>query len=323
MLWQTNVLTEGSGRTLVADDVWGVELVDQSLATAWYPADWDSVTDDELVFLLPSLSNWAPVHDDRHEPAQCGPIDYLTRTLTARADAAARLIVRKSGRTDPAAAAEIADHLVSSGLLSSIQAHRHSNDSTEPAPDHGQNRLPNWLIAELIALAYTDRMLSDAMGKAEPRDGARAPIIDWPLSLADVVVASISARVNGAYVYPEQSYAHELLALGAVLGHLIEGRAAYLPPSLAEALLDVLSARRSPDDEASVVLRTYIELAGGANRLMLWARIIAATGVPRCIAPRAVRVPPVRAAWNARLLQRLEAQTLWHAETPPTIDSRT
>ncbi|MTD94070.1 hypothetical protein GIW81_06930 [Hyphomicrobium sp. xq] len=311
MLWHANELSEDSNRTRAADDVWGAELVDQSLATAWYPAEWASVTDDELVFLLPSLCNWPT---GRHaEPARRGPIDYLTRTLTARADAASRLIARRSGLTDPAAAAEIHDRLVASGLLSSIDAHRRSTtlrDSRAPAPGRDQGRLPDWLIAELVALAYTNRMLSDALGSAAPQ-GVDAPLIDWPLTLADVVVASISARLNGAYVYPEHGYAHELLALAALLGHLVEGRTAYLPPSIAGTLLDILRAKPSADDQTAAVLRAYIEWAGGANRLMLWARIINATGVARRIAPRAALVPrALRAAWNPRLLQRLDAQSL-------------
>jgi hypothetical protein len=155
-------------------------------------------------------------------------------------------------------------------------------------------------------------MLSDALGKAAPQGAVHAPLIDWPLTLADVVVASISARLNGAYVYPEHSYAHELLTLAALLGHLVEGRTVYLPPSVAGTLLDVLRAKPSADDQTAAVLRAYIEWAGGANRLMLWARIVNATGVARRIAPRAALVPrTMRAAWNARLLQRLDAQTPW------------
>jgi hypothetical protein len=309
MLWHANALTEGSSRTQAADDVWGVELVDQSLATAWYPADWDSVADDELIFLLPSLCNWQGRHA---EPARRGPLDYLTRTLAARAHAAASLIARWSGRTDPDAAGEIADRLVASGLLTSIEPpmRSRSTDGQEPA-SRSRAVLPDWLINELVALAYADRMLNDALGKTQTQSPARAPMVDWPLTLADVVVASISARLNGAYVYPEHGYAHELLALAALLGHLVQGRTTYLPPSIAGTLLDVLSAKPSANDQTVAVLRTYIEWAVGANRLMLWARIIDATGVPRRITPRAAHLPrPMRAAWNARLLQRLDAQTL-------------
>lgn len=313
MLWHANISSEDAAHTLVADDVWGAELINQSLATAWYPANWDSVTDDELVFLLPSLCNWPR---GRHtEPARRGPSDYLTRTLTARADAVARLIARRSGLTGPAATAEIGDRLVASGLLSSIEAHPRSStlrDSRAPAAGRDQGRLPDWLIAELVALAYTNRMLSDALGSAASQGAVHAPLIDWPLTLADVVVASISARLNGAYVYPEHGYAHELLTLAALLGHLVEGRTVYLPPSIAGTLLDILRAKPSADDQTVAVLRAYMEWAGGANRLMLWARIVNATGVARRIAPREALAPrTVRAAWNARLLQRLDAQTLW------------
>lgn len=310
MLWHANALTDRAGRTPAAKDAWGAELAEQSLADAWYPVDWQNVADDELVFLLPSLCHWLPAREN--DPGPRGPIDYLTRILTARADAAADLIARKTGRTEPAAAAEFADRLLASGLLSSIEPKTRSQSSAsrEPTSSPRQAVLPDWLAAELVALAYADRMLSDALGMAHARSVARAPIIDWPLGLSDIIAASASTRLNGAYVYPEYSYAHELFALAAVLGHLIDGRPVYLPPSLAGTLLDVLSARRSADDEAAGVLRSCAELAGGANRLMLWARIITASGTSQRIAPRTARFPrAMRAAWNARLLQRL--QTLW------------
>ena len=173
------------------------------------------------------------------------------------------------------AAGEIADRLVASGLLTSIEPpiRSRSTDGQEPAC-RSQAVMPDWLINELVALAYADRMLNDALGKTQTQSAARAPMVDWPLSLSDVITASISARLNGAYVYPEHGYAHELLALAALLGHLVQGRTAYLPPSIAGTLLDVLSAKPSADDQTVAVLRTYIEWAVGANRLMLWARII-------------------------------------------------
>lgn len=314
MLLHANVSSEDAAHASAADDVWGSELINQSLATAWYPALWDSVTDDELVFLLPSLCNWP--RGDHTESARRGPVDYLTRTLTAHSAAVARLIARSTGLTEP----EIGDRLVGSGLLSSIEARPRSSTlhaSRTPAPGRDEGRLPDWLTAELVALAYTNRMLSDALGSTAPEGAARAPLIDWPLTLADVVVASISSRLNGAYVYPEHGYAHELLALAALLGHLVQGRTVYLPPSIAATLLDVLRVKPSANDQTAAVLRAYIAWAGGANRLMLRARIINATGVARRIAPRAAVVPrAMRAAWNTRLLQRLDAQPLWHAGTP-------
>jgi hypothetical protein len=304
MLWHINKTGQALSRTPAAADAWGAGLIDQSLATAWYPADWDNVTDDELVLLLPSLCN-SP-HGQQSAPGLRGPIGYLTRTLNARVDAIARRITRKSGLM---AAADTRDRLIAGGLLSSIEAHR---QNTTTGSDNG--RLPDWLIAELVHLAYTDRMLGDALGNAAPNVAARAPLVDWQLSLSDVVVASISARLNGAYVYPEHAYAHELLALAALLGHLIEGRTVYLPPSIAGTLLDIIRAKPSADDQTAAVLRAYLEWAGGANRLMLWARLVNATGVARRIAPRAAMVPrSLRATCNGRLLQRLESQALWRA----------
>ena len=56
---QAHVERLGSSAVPIAAP-WGDGLLDLSLSTLWYSADWDSVSDDELVFLLPSLSRLAP-----------------------------------------------------------------------------------------------------------------------------------------------------------------------------------------------------------------------------------------------------------------------
>jgi hypothetical protein len=327
MLLYSNALAKFSGRR-PAVGAWGEELVDQSLATAWYRADWDSVGDDELAYLLPSLCRRRSARAAVAGEAQTGPVDYLTRTLIARAESTARKIARSSGRADAASVSCVLEHLAASGLLTNIAAHEFP-DLADSAGDLGSDfgladlqtsrqtggtKLPSWLIAELTSLAYADRMLRDATEGLAANGAHAATIVDWPLSLADVVVATISTRLNGAYVYPEYDSAHELLALAAVVGHLVQGRAVYLSPFLAGALIDVLSRKRAPvDDSVVTALRTYADLAGGANYLMGRAKIISTFGIARLISPR----PPIGARdsrrwmWNARLLQRIGAQHCW------------
>ncbi|MFA5902062.1 MAG: hypothetical protein WC829_23455, partial [Hyphomicrobium sp.] len=58
MLRYANALTGRARRKSALGNAWGANLLDQSLATAWYPAKWDDVGDDELVFLIPSLCHW-------------------------------------------------------------------------------------------------------------------------------------------------------------------------------------------------------------------------------------------------------------------------
>jgi hypothetical protein len=322
MLLHSNASAKFSGRKPGAG-AWGEELVDQSLATTWYRADWDNVGDDELAYLLPSLCRRRTARAAVAGDAQIGPVDYLTRTLIARAESTAREIARSLGRTDGASISGVLEHLVASRFLTSIATHQYSDlagaaddlgadfDPVDLQTSHSHTDaadLPGWLIAELTSLAYADRMLKDASEGLTDKGAHAAPIVDWPLSLADVVVATISTRLNGAYVYPEYDSAHELFSLAAVIGHLVQGRAVYLSPFLAGALIDALSSNRATTDDAVVsVLRTYADLAGGANYLMGRAKIISAIGIARLISPR----PPIvardsgRWMWNARLLQRI------------------
>ncbi len=295
MSWHSNVLSKFSGRQPGARDAWGDGLVDQSLASLWYRAEWLDVADDELVYLLPSLAAWRSLKDDAN-----GPVDYLTRTLKARAQSAARLSTCDHPGAD---ARPFLRRLAADGFLTSL------------VPDKGvgrarridYSRIPDQIFRELTALALLDRMLHDAIIKA-PSGPRRRPLVDWPLSLADVVAASIVGRLNAAYVYPQYVLAHELLALAAILGNLVEGRAVYLPAPLAEVCVDVLT-RGTDVDGCVAVLRTYANLAGGTAYLLARARRGAALGRPRLIIPR----PPVaaadagRATWNTRLARRLAA----------------
>jgi hypothetical protein len=291
------------------------------LATAWYPAKWDDVGDDELVFLIPSLCHWqdggAADGVARHGPAQS-----LARSLTKRGDTVTSLMAEKAGDGQPDAKRQARHSLVLAGLLTSLSFDEGSNVTPfvgkAKAPDGLERQTPtragaaDWLLGALIALAFTDRALADALGKpttGETRDG---PLIDWPLSLSDAVIVSAGTHLNAAYLYAEFHHAHELLALAAVLGHLADGRAAYLPPLLAEALLDCLPRKGVPASEASMALHGLAEQAYGVTRLATVARIISATGVSQLILPRSTRLPThVRTTGTERLLQRIDTSKLW------------
>ena len=328
MLWYSNALAKLSGRK-PALSAWGEELVDQSLATSWYRADWGNVGDDELAYLLPSLCRRPPARAADTGEAQCGPVSYLTRTLLTRVETTARKIARSFGGTEAASASRVLEHFIASGLLTSVAATQFceragvSGDiGSNIDPDEFQSargpadeaNLPGWLIAELTALAYTDRMLRDASEGMQHKRAHAAPLIDWPLSLADVVVATVSTRLNGAYVYDEYDSAHEMLSLAAVIGYLVQGRTVYLSPFLAGTLIDMLSGqRRADDDEVISVLRTYADLAGGVDFVVGRAKIISALGVARRVSPRAAAVARDKSQWrwNARLLKRIGERHCW------------
>ena len=87
---------------------------------------------------------------------------------------------RWAGCSHRAAAQQLTVSLPS-GLLTSIEPpiRSRSTDGQEPA-SRSQAVMPDWLIHELVALAYSDRMLNDALGKTQTQRAARAPMVDWP-----------------------------------------------------------------------------------------------------------------------------------------------
>jgi hypothetical protein len=301
---------------------WGEGLVDRSLASLWYAGKWSEVGDDELVFMLPTLSTWRPESTEPITRGGEGPDHYLTRVLTARAQATAALI--SSNMTDPETGrSQALELLVARAIVTAVPLKELKKTSASSAcgprlPSSlrsGANTaasLPDWLALELTALAHLDRLLLDARGTRE-RD-APPPLVDWPLTLTDVVLVTINARLNGLYVHPEFAHAHELLTAAALLGHLACGRAAYLPPAVAQSLADILSGRApaapSDKDGCASIVKLYAELAGGADRLLSSARRTAASGRPCLIKPSRPIAPADigRTTWNARLLRRVSAR---------------
>jgi hypothetical protein len=294
---------------------WGEGLVDRSLASLWYPADWDEVSDDELAFLLPALGGWRP--DPATAAGHDGPIPYLTRVLKSRALSAAALISAKSRRIPATQPRQALNELLAQGILTTIPLHDFEPAPTDAGPPRRRRRpshdrpgsVPNWLAVEVTALAHLDRLLHDAQGATAGQDGT--PLVDWPLSLADVVVATVNARLNAAYVHPAYAHAHELLAAAALLGHLVRGRAVYIPPHLADCLVDLLSrddtTAAREDDWCAPILRAYADLAGGCRRTLALAKRAAASGRPYLARPRRPLMPKDvgRTTWNARLFLKI------------------
>ncbi len=304
---------------------WGEGFVDRSLATLWYPGNWDEVGDDELVFLLPALSTWRPGRS-AGIPGRNGPLRYLARTLGARALATAALISAHTQRTQASSPAQALSLLVTSGIVTALSCEELA--AAEPGANRAPHLparktrgalaaaepLPDWLLLEFTALAHLDRLLLDARGVRH--DGAPAPLVDWPLALADAVLVTINARFNAAYVHPQFAHAQELLTAAALLGHMAGGRAAYLTPGIAQSLADLLSGREvaaSGEGACASITRLYAELAGGAEPMLWHTKRARTSRRPHLVRPRPPSIPvdTGRTSWNARLLSRISER--WHA----------
>ena len=279
---------------------WGDGLVDVPLSDLWYAADWNSVSDDELVFLLPSLNGRAVAG-----VAACdsGPIPYLTRTLQSRAVAGALLIARRSHQS----VAEALGHLVGVGILTKIKP----STSDIPVFDNeislaGERRVESgaWLHEELRAIAYVDRILHDALGLSDDDESTRTPVFGRPRSLDEAIAMSVHARFNAAYVYPEYTFAHELLTVAGVLGHLLQGRPAYISPPIARCIADVMATRISDGADGGVpILRNFAESVGGADYI---AKAVArAKRGTILLRPRVVPMPIDRLPLNRDFLQQV------------------
>lgn len=292
---------------------WGEGLVDLSLTTLWRTARWDDVGEDELAFLLPALSSWQPLGTHETNP---GPTGYLTRILRERAMSAAALMAERSPPDWQLTAEGALRRLAASGMLTQVPIHAFGStvNSREVEEFDGDNSLPVWMIAELTAIAYLDRMLSDALGaKIKPEIG-RAPIVDWRLSLADVVVCTIHSRLNAAYIYPEYAFAHELLTSAAVLGHLLNGRPAHMPTHVAMCFVEALSTQSASEEYYPLsVLRTYAELACGSAYLLALVKRVCSSGRPYLARPGDVSsVQDIgQLTWNTCLLRRISSEPLW------------
>lgn len=272
--------------------MWGDGLCGHSLDTALYPATWETICDDELVFLMPSLaSRW--LQRSNATPSRAAAFvlaqvqSYLNATFqslpSATVPAAARLIV-------------------SSGVLAASLGDVVGMEPTSPvlaAPFAGVAAFKScdreYLDCRLAVLAELDRLYADALAVArDPSRPAARP-------LEQVALASIFARINGAFVYPQYAASHEILATCAWLGHLLDARPALMPRVVADVLCDVLR----PDagdcgaaDPIVALIRWYGDAAAGQARLYAAARRVSQTGRAEQICCRSGGGQGAGIGWN-------------------------
>ena len=285
--------------------VWGDGLVEQSYSDWWYPTDWGSVDEDELVVFLPSLTRCA----DRGAGRQV----RLQEMLTDRVCVAAKVFFPSDG-TDAAFLALVARCGAGAGLEPlerqlSVHGSKHAHDDRSPYLEWMRNWLrlhrdPNQrlrlLCFELAVVHTVNQLLVDGSDThpVSARAGSEAP------TLADALVASLHTSLNAAYVYPQFALAHELFTLGAWLGHLLRGRAALMPPFIAETLADWTSGRQDRDNCRQVLL-LHAEIAGGSERLLKLASVVRSGGRPALVKPRRRGFfwQPDPIVWNEQLFK--------------------
>lgn len=294
--------------------VWGDGLLEHGLSTLWYPCNWQSVDDDELVLLIPSLlSDHPSLSQHGLSGGVNGPAAHTYRHLTARlasmgmspvSDRAASPyeLAQKSGA--------ISVYLAVGSAAKDEQAVREG-----PRPIR-EGSPPPFNLAfwseELCALATMDRMLYDALPVTLRRV---SPLLERP-ELADILLATIQTNTNGAYVYPEAVYAQELLTAGAWLGVVLTGRKALMPSTVGEVLLSNLanldrSRRADGSSEQRVVqiLEYYCEQTGGTDRLLHAARLAVGKSPRVFRSRRPRRAPDTTGAtiWNPALSRRIDS----------------
>lgn len=294
-----------------AQRVWGDGLLERSVTTLWYPADWSTVDADELLFLAPSLCSTGSKVSCDSGPASC---------IEQRFAGLIHMAAQRLDSVTPGGAAKAFARLQQSGAIDAFLSNGNALQvfdrddaphTAEPAPLR-PDAWNAWLH-ELFALACVDRMLYDASPSSD--DCASSPLLEQA-GLAEALVASVHTQINAGYVYRQYAYAHELLTCGAWLGLVAAGRPAYLPPSVAEVLITYLDCPTPAGDNAertvADILGFYTNRTGGRDRLVRAARKVCASGAPRFFAPRRLPVPssaPV-ASWNGELAARIGARLI-------------
>jgi hypothetical protein len=252
--------------------VWGDGIVDRSLTTLWNARNWSDVSEDELVFYIPSL---AAIEKDT--AGENGVAPFVRRALLRRLRSSVDLLCVGSPKEtlDKIAACEAISTVQLQGSTASDLFVQCKGPSKGPEKD-----MAVWAF-ELSALASIDRMLLDAKRqRPRPRPDAICTV-----EFVDALVASIHSSINGAYVYPEFASAHELLGTGAWLGVLQRSHSALMPGFVAQVLTEYLcpSTLRTSLEHISHVLRFHAELAGGVKLLLRRAIWVKAVGNPALV----------------------------------------
>ena len=282
--------------------IWGDGLCDESLETTLYPARWNEVCDDELVFLLPSLTQRSQ-HGTARETSAARLAPYISQHIHAHLEfsldrlATCPELVRRS--LSPSRV------VVASGVLSASLGDVVAAGQPERV-FVGTRRRPACTRAEalvhLALLAELDRSYQDVIAPTVHPSHA-GPV----RPLEQVALVSMAARINGAYVYEAHSGHHEILTAFAWLGHLLTAPSAYLPVIVAETLIDLLDHARQERDPCLALLGWCAEQAGGRSGLVAVARRVVRSGRPALMRRHSgrsrVALPPL---WNADLFDQLD-----------------
>jgi hypothetical protein len=224
---------------------WGVDTAADSFADRCGVTCWSEVSRDDLVLLQPGLAG--------SHRFGIGVAAVLQQIVDERTIAASRLIdgAQIAAVSAPAKAAAAwrlpADHTGGGWTTGSSRCRLVASALPDP-----------WLLEaasrEGLVTFHYEIVRAIAVLLAGATDPGRARSI----TPAEAALASLYSGVNAAFVADELAYAHELFSVAAWLGHIVRGRAAYVPVVLAERLADEL------------VTRDQCPGACGATRLVRW-----------------------------------------------------
>lgn len=280
--------------------IWGDGLAEQSLSTLWYRCTWDSVSEDELAFFIPSLAS--EVGTGTRADA-IGPSWYLRRALGARLHWAVQML-SSTACGSANASEQVRDRIARSGTITALPFNQIWAEGQAVFPElYGDSPVLRSLagpvtekrgleidanrdvwIFELTVLACLDRILRDSLtGTSRPDQ------TNDRFSLPEALIASLYASFNGAYIYRDFVIFHELLLIAAWLGYLVRGRPALMPTFIAEYL--VAQFERAPVNGNSesarcdLILNIHADLTIGSERLLKIARRVMASGNPMVVRP--------------------------------------
>ena len=291
---------------------WGIDLLDSGLSTLWYPCDWESVADDELVLLIPTLTSRTGASRQPHDAAA-----RIAQRISGFLDAPQSFLF--SDFEDPPRPQSLVALIEGSGALSSFRKYPEVLATADPSKRYLaeiQLKAPGRSSARrigcfdtLCALATMDRMLYDAM----PPPVAEAPVLLDRLELPDILLATILTRIHGAYVYPEIGYAHELLTAGAWLGVVLTGRPAIMPEDVADVLVAYLDPDAlllsPPEKRIRQIFEFCSQQLGGTERLLHSCAKVRAKG------------PLIYCAWPAKICKKRPTDGPWNSILVDQIDT--
>lgn len=274
---QSKALTSSS----LEAGVWGLDAEGSDLAASWYPATWDTVGHDELVFLIPSLADSRGIDPTGR--------DLIAQLCSDRARRVAQLL--KSEQST-----RYVTQLRAQGMGIGPAEQDNRSDRGGPYCD--------WLASQVQAgseeaVAAFELRFAEALARLCASAGGARTAAHHGVSIEDALLLAIHLRMNTAYFFDQHVWAHELLSAGAWLGHLLSGRSAIMPVSVAHAMVDWANGETSGCQR---VLRLHAELAVGTDRLLRSAKRTIRRGRPEVIMPR-IRPSTIGASVLHDLLQ--------------------